>query len=123
MKPLIGITIGDQAGIGLEIITKALSQVFDICDTKIIGDIIPTERIVYGKVNPKYGAIAGRAIKKAIDLALEGCIDAIVTAPISKEALNLGGWNFPGHTEMLAHYTNSPNYAMMLVHQNHCVIG
>ncbi|KYK26435.1 hypothetical protein AYK26_07515 [Euryarchaeota archaeon SM23-78] len=118
MKPLIGITIGDQAGIGLEIIEKAIPKVKDICNVRIIGKILPQDTITYGEVNPHYGRLAGEAIREAIDLALHNKIDAIVTAPIHKKAFNLGGWDYPGHTEMLADLTDTKDYAMMLIHKN-----
>ncbi|MCP4670299.1 MAG: 4-hydroxythreonine-4-phosphate dehydrogenase PdxA, partial [Desulfobacula sp.] len=53
-------------------------------------------------------------ILKGIDLALENRIQALVTCPITKTALKLAGSQFPGHTEILAHKTNTKNYAMML---------
>lgn len=54
-------------------------------------------------------------IKKAVDLALNKHVDAIVTAPISKEALKMAGFKWPGHTELLAELTGTKDYAMMLV--------
>ena len=120
MKPLIGITIGDQAGIGLEIIEKATAEVQDICMPLIIGKRVLNP--VYGKVNPEYGMLAGKAIKEAIFMALRNEIEAVVTAPISKEAFSLGGWKYPGHTEMFADLTNTKDYAMMLIHKNFRVI-
>ena len=54
-------------------------------------------------------------IKKAVELALRRQVDGIVTAPISKEALKMAGFKWPGHTEMLADLTNTKDYAMMLV--------
>ncbi|HYG76186.1 MAG TPA: 4-hydroxythreonine-4-phosphate dehydrogenase PdxA [Planctomycetota bacterium] len=63
-------------------------------------------------------AICGRAAARYIEEAVTGCSQgwyvAMVTAPISKKALNMGGVDFPGHTEMLAHLTHAPNYAMLL---------
>ncbi len=63
-------------------------------------------------------AEGGRAcvsyIKKAVELALNKQVDGIVTAPISKEALKIAGFKWPGHTEMLADLTNTKEYAMML---------
>ncbi|MEW6002913.1 MAG: 4-hydroxythreonine-4-phosphate dehydrogenase PdxA [Nitrospirota bacterium] len=53
-------------------------------------------------------------VKKAVDLALGKEVDAIVTAPISKEALKMAGFKWPGHTEMLADLTGTKKYAMML---------
>ena len=116
MKPKIGITIGDLAGIGYEIIQKSIPQVADFCEPIIIGKVL--SNIKYGKVNAEYGKIAGEAITEAVQMVIDGKIDAIVTAPINKEALNLGGFKYAGHTEMLAHLTNTKNYAMMLVHKN-----
>lgn len=118
MKPIIGITIGDQAGIGSEIIYKALPHVKHLAEFKVIGNVIPNECITYGQVNSDMGRIAGQAIEEAVNLALAGKIDAIVTAPIHKEALKMGGYDFPGHTEMLAHLTGTKEYCMMLVHDN-----
>ncbi len=53
-------------------------------------------------------------IKKAVELALNGWVDGIVTAPISKEALKMADIQWPGHTEMLAYLTKTKDYAMML---------
>jgi len=62
--------------------------------------------------------ICGRAAARYIELAASGCMakryGAMVTAPISKKALNMAGVNFPGHTEMLASLTATENYAMLL---------
>jgi 4-hydroxythreonine-4-phosphate dehydrogenase len=60
------------------------------------------------------GALAGRAIDTGIRLALQGDIDALVTAPIDKFALHAGGYNFPGHTEMLASRCGVDDVVMML---------
>lgn len=117
----IGITVGDQSGIGLEIIEKSIPLFPDVY-FNIIGKIIPKQLITYGQVSTVCGRVAGEAIKEVIDLAKKGVIDAIVTAPICKEAFNRGGWNYAGHTEMLADLTNSPDYAMMLIHKNLRVI-
>ncbi len=67
-----------------------------------------------GKPTRESGAAAAKAILRAIDLAQRGLADAIVTAPISKEALHAAGYPFPGHTEMLAHYTGAARSVMMM---------
>ncbi len=54
-------------------------------------------------------------IKQAAELALHKKVDGIVTAPISKKALKLAGSEWPGHTEMLAHFTKTKDYAMMFI--------
>jgi 4-hydroxythreonine-4-phosphate dehydrogenase len=62
------------------------------------------------------GAVASvDAIRKAVALALEGRVHAVVTSPISKEALRMAGFGWPGHTEMLAELTGAGEYTMMLV--------
>jgi len=71
-----------------------------------------------GNVSPEAGAVAFDAIKAVIDHALKGKIDATVTCPIHKEALNLAGHHFAGHTEIYAHLTNTKDYAMLLMEQN-----
>jgi 4-hydroxythreonine-4-phosphate dehydrogenase len=67
-----------------------------------------------GKVDARAGAAAFAAVQKAIDLALAGEARAIVTAPISKAAMNLAGVAFPGHTEILADRCGVADFAMML---------
>ena len=60
------------------------------------------------------GHLAGLAIDRAVGLALEGAVDAIVTAPIDKAALHAGGYDFPGHTEMLASRCGIADVVMMM---------
>lgn len=68
-----------------------------------------------GRVSEEAGHASGLYIEKAVDLTIRGITDAIVTAPINKESFNRGGFPYPGHTEFLAHLTNTSNYAMMLM--------
>jgi 4-hydroxythreonine-4-phosphate dehydrogenase len=67
------------------------------------------------KPTPEGGLACVSYIKKAVELALSNEVDGIVTAPISKEALKMARFKWPGHTEMLADLTNTKDYAMMLV--------
>ncbi len=60
------------------------------------------------------GRLAGHAVEAAVHLALEGEVDAIVTAPAHKHALHLAGFPYPGHTEWLAHLAGGVDVAMML---------
>lgn len=69
-----------------------------------------------GEVSPEGGRLAYLAIEKAVDLALAGQIDGIVTAPLNKEALNLAGYRYSGHTDMLADLTGTRDTVMMLAH-------
>lgn len=68
-----------------------------------------------GEVNPACGRASIEYIQEAVKLALERRIDAVVTAPISKEAVKLAGFDWPGHTEFLAHLTETEDFAMMVV--------
>lgn len=70
-------------------------------ECKIIecGDFSPVR---FGEVSKKAGALAAAAIETSVEIALSGEFDAMVTMPVAKESLYLAGWNYPGHTEMLA---------------------
>lgn len=67
-----------------------------------------------GKPTAEGGKACVSYIEKAVELALSKQVDGIVTAPISKEALKMAGYEWPGHTELLAHLTGTKDYAMML---------
>lgn len=71
--------------------------------------------IAVGQVSKSAGRCAGLALEKSVKLCLEKKVDAVVTAPVSKVALNLAGYHFPGQTEMLAHLTHSKRVVMMFV--------
>jgi 4-phospho-D-threonate 3-dehydrogenase / 4-phospho-D-erythronate 3-dehydrogenase len=73
------------------------------------------KNLLVGKISPDAGVCAGLAIEKAISLCMENEVSAMVTAPISKEALHYAGYNFPGQTEMLAMLTRSERVTMMLM--------
>jgi 4-hydroxythreonine-4-phosphate dehydrogenase len=68
-----------------------------------------------GVTSPDAGVCAGMAIERAIKLCMDKDVDAMVTAPVSKEALHFAGYNFPGQTEMLAMLTRSDRVTMMLL--------
>jgi len=70
--------------------------------------------VAWGRPTPETGRKMETYITTAVDLALAGRIQAMVTAPINKEALRLGGSRFTGHTELLAERTGTRRYAMML---------
>ena len=75
--------------------------------------LVPAD-IAYGEVSAAAGEAAYRYIELAVKLALEGAIDAICTAPINKEALNAAGHHYPGHTELLAELTGTPEVSLTL---------
>ena len=64
------------------------------------------------------GEVAFQCVKKVIELAMEGQVDATVTNALSKEAINMAGHHYSGHTEIYAHYTGTNDYAMMLAHDS-----
>ena len=144
-RPLVGITMGDAAGIGAEIILNALadaelrskvrpvvigdadairqmadmlgrSDMLATLDANSPSEIIDLDNLKngfdFGRVSATTGKAAGEYIAKAVELWKSGDIDAICTAPINKESLRLGGYDFPGHTEFLAKLTGTEKFAM-----------
>ncbi|MBN2273149.1 MAG: 4-hydroxythreonine-4-phosphate dehydrogenase PdxA [Bacteroidales bacterium] len=77
-----------------------------------------TEPVSPGKISAEAGEIAFRAVKKAIELNMQGKTHGTVTGPVNKEAINKAGHNFSGHTEIFAHYTHARKYAMLLIDDN-----
>jgi 4-hydroxythreonine-4-phosphate dehydrogenase len=122
VKARLAMTVGDPRGIGPEIIAKALAnpRVSERCDIVVVGPEgagvsvgEPVERWVSKSGPALAGRLSGLAIERAVEMAVNGAVDGIVTAPIDKMALLAGGYDFPGHTEMLASLTRS-RVAMML---------
>jgi 4-hydroxythreonine-4-phosphate dehydrogenase len=72
------------------------------------------QTVPFGQLSAHSGECAYQCIIKAIDLAMEGAVDAVVTAPINKESLQLAGHIYPGHTEILAERTETEETVMML---------
>jgi len=72
------------------------------------------ENLEWGRATAEGGQAAVEAIRKAVELATAQQVHAITTAPISKEAIHLAGHRYPGHTEMLADFTGTPEVALML---------
>lgn len=122
MPPRLAITLGDPRGIGPEVVAKALDdpRVRGHIEPVLVGptgvglDVAePVGAWRAGESEAAAGRLAGRAIERAVALAQDGVVLGIVTAPIDKHALLAGGYDFPGHTEMLARLTGS-RVAMML---------
>lgn len=128
-KPVIGITMGDPAGIGPEIVAKAVSNksVRSLCKPIIYGsaqylqvpkvelvEIHTAARIRPGKKSVQSGKAALAYLDVALKAALASEIDGLVTAPISKAAVHMAGHiDFIGHTEYLARATHTRSFAMM----------
>lgn len=75
------------------------------------------EKVQPGTLNSTGGLVAMRSVETAIEWCISGAGEAMVTAPISKEAVNLAGYHIPGHTEFLAEKTNTETVVMMLVNK------
>jgi len=155
-RAIIAITMGDAAGIGPEIIVKALlqKQIYSICHPLVVGEgatmqeaiklvnrplklhpiktttelkgqfgvidlldlhNLDRKEVVIGQVCGACGKAAMEYITKAAQLALQGEVNAIVTAPINKEATIQAGYGDVGHLEFLARLTLATEYATMLV--------
>lgn len=159
----IAITMGDPAGIGPEVVVKALAEksVYEKCIPVVIGDYEALQDAIrfsglnlrlkevqafedavgeFGVVeyvNLKYlkpgswkykenSVVCGEAsfqyVVYAIRLAMDGKAAAVITAPISKESINMAGHPYSGHTEIFAEYTGTKDYAMLLASDNLRVI-
>jgi 4-hydroxythreonine-4-phosphate dehydrogenase len=121
-RPRLAVTLGDPRGIGPEIVLKSVHdpRVRDAASLVLVGPSGTVAQVddVVGAWSKEAtaamaGQLAGRAIERAVAMALAGEVEGIVTAPIDKHALLAGGFNYPGHTEMLAALTGS-QVAMML---------
>ena len=109
----IGITLGDPAGVGPEIIRAALAseKLPRDVDCKIIGDV---GNAVAGTPTADSARAALAAMEEAVALAISGEIDAIATGPIHKARMAEIGFAFPGQTEFFAARSGTINYAMLL---------
>ncbi len=101
---------------GIKDVSEALFQygTIDVYDMEAV-DIRQLKR---GQVSVMAGNAAFQYVKKVIELAMEHKVDATVTNALNKEAMNLAGHHFSGHTEIYAEYTNTSKYTMMLAHEN-----
>lgn len=101
---------------GISSVDEALFKpgIIDVYDMKLV-DINELKR---GEVSVMSGNAAFQYVKKVIELAMENKIDATVTNAINKEAINLAGYHYSGHTEIYADFTNTEKYTMMLAHEN-----
>ncbi len=86
----------------------------DVYDMKLV-DMDKLER---GVVSAMAGNAAFQYVKKVIELAMNHEVDATVTNALNKEAMNLAGHHYSGHTEIYAEYTGTKKYTMMLAHEN-----
>ena len=104
-------------------ITKVADAAFkpgtiDVFDLKNVD----MSKLQFGEISAMAGDASFEAVKRVIELALAGEVDATVTGPINKKSINEAGHHFAGHTEIYAHYTGTKKYAMLLVEENMRVI-
>jgi 4-hydroxythreonine-4-phosphate dehydrogenase len=112
MRKRIGITLGDPAGIGPEVIRTALaSGKLPEAEYQLLGE---TEGHSLGQPTPAGARGAQTALEGAAQLALAGEIDAVVTGPIDKARMRAVGFRFPGQTEFFATRCGVENFAMLL---------
>ena len=140
MSNIIGITMGDPCGVGPEISARALASMppEERATIRIYGNLATLEAartalgidldlaphvvdlpiegapLPWGELSPVAGDAAFRFIEKAVRDAEAGAIGCIVTAPINKEALNLAGHHYDGHTGMLRSLTGAKAAYMLL---------
>jgi 4-phospho-D-threonate 3-dehydrogenase / 4-phospho-D-erythronate 3-dehydrogenase len=114
LLPRIALTVGDPAGIGPELVEKAMRDpgVLAACEPLAYGPP-PAARFVPGLLSRDAGLAAYDALLRAVDDARAGRVDAIATAPINKEAWAIAGLPWRGHTDLLAHLTGATRTAMM----------
>ncbi len=132
--PRIGITLGDPAGIGPEVVAKALAreslhgqaELLPIGPPSVLAHwgldgprAIHTSDLEWARVRPgeisaDCGRVALEAVRLGVERCLAGALDALVTGPIHKRAAQLAGLEFPGHTEFIAALCGNPEVRMLL---------
>ena len=113
MRCRVGITLGDPAGIGPEIVRAALASGRLPATTEylVVG---PPVDCSLGQATPETARAASAALEESVALALRGEIHAVVTAPIHKARMYEIGFKFPGQTEFFAERCGVKNFAMLL---------
>ncbi|MFU8866747.1 4-hydroxythreonine-4-phosphate dehydrogenase PdxA [Natronococcus sp.] len=108
-----GVDVSD-ADLEIEAVDAVADATFSESAVPVL-DLDAVDDLEYGVVREDYGEASLAYIERAIELAVDGEIDAIATAPINKQSTRLAGSEYAGHTGMLADYTDTENYSMMLV--------
>jgi len=112
--PRIALTVGDPAGVGPELVEKAIRApaVLAVCEPVRYGPP-PADHFAAGVLSPDAGLAAYEALVRAVEDALAGRVDAVATAPVNKEAWAMAGLPWRGHTDLIAHLTGAATTAMM----------
>ena len=113
-KPVIGVTLGDSAGIGPEVVAGALASglLDDHFEYRVIGEPVPG--VIPGCPSPDTARAAWDGLESAVSGALRGDFAAVVTAPVCKASLYDIGFRFPGQTEFFAERCGVQDFAMLL---------
>ena len=109
MKPVIGYTLGDQSGIGPEVISAALAsgELPEGAEYRLIGKRV---QVPLGRPNAESAKHAFDHLEQAAHALREGTVDAVVTAPVCKETLHEASFRWPGQTEFFAERLDTGNY-------------
>ena len=140
-RPRIAVSIGDPNGVGPEVFLKCFSddsltdrvELIPVGSSSVLeyygsllningGNDLIVEvgepkgfKVTPGKLDSSAGALSMVCVERATDMCLAGEVQAMVTCPISKEAISAAGYNFPGHTEFIAERSEANSYLMMMV--------
>jgi 4-hydroxythreonine-4-phosphate dehydrogenase len=147
--PTIALTLGDPSGIGPEIVIKALgdSDIASLARWIVVGDsrvlelaertaniglqnasvqnvasLVSIGDFSFGKLDARYGQAAIDYVRAATEMCLRGEADAMVTAPLNKEAVTLSGRSFSGHTEYIAGLCGASESRMLLASERLCTV-
>jgi len=99
---------------------ESVSEALFTCGTVDVLDmkLVDLASLAYGRVSAQAGNAAFQYVKRVIELALAREVDATVTNALNKEAINLAGFHYSGHTEIYAEFTGTRKYTMMLAHDD-----
>ena len=151
MKPALAVTMGDPAGIGPEVVLKALADngLRGLAEWTIVGSsrvlaatiaqcrlppeildgmeivdpgLLGPEPVAAGELRAEYGRAAMNYVRVATERCLAGQADAMVTAPLNKEAVTLTGERFSGHTEYIAELCGAKDSRMLLSNERLSVV-
>ena len=136
MRPVVAVTMGDPSGIGPEVALKALAdpEIAPLAKWVVVGDprildkagkvanatvrdvksLSSLDDFAFGKLDARYGQAAVDYVRVATEMCLAGEAQAMVTAPLNKEAVTLSGRQFSGHTEYIAELCGASDSRMLL---------
>jgi 4-hydroxythreonine-4-phosphate dehydrogenase len=128
-RPRVAITLGDPRGIGPEVTRRAIEKLGSQPDAIDVSVVLPSGPVADRQVEAEIeryaasrgsmsdadaGRAAARSIEVAVEAALRGDFQAVVTGPLHKPSLHASGWDVPGQTEMLGRLTRSASVGMLM---------